>query len=457
MRVLLIRTKTQKHIFGAESFLPLGIAYVAAVLKKAGHEVKVLDLTVENLKDEEVVESAVKFGADLAGFSTVTPTINSTYKIAGMLKKNSNIKTATGGPHVSALPDEALKNNIDFVIRGEGEESILDLVSNIDAPYKVKGISYVDESGNIIHNPDREYIKNLDDLPFPARELFPDQNLYKGQPALGNRVPVANIVTSRGCPHSCNFCSRAIFGQKFRARSPHNVIEEWKYLVKVKKVKEIAITEDNFTLDSKRVHTFCDMVINEKLKIPWCCPQGIHVSTPFEILKKMKESGCYRVALGVESGCQEILNRISKRITLEQIEKAVDNCRKLKIETMGFFMLGNLGENESTMQTTIDFAKKIEPDYVQFTIAIPYPGTGLYEEVVKNGKILVSNWDDYGEYEGKAIFEHGELTSELMNKMHKKAYKEYYLRPQYMIRQIFNINNYLFFFRRLKATFKFLK
>ncbi|MCX6995559.1 MAG: radical SAM protein [Kiritimatiellaeota bacterium] len=452
-KVLLLRPAPLHEQFGDESFMPLGLAYIAAVLEKSGCEVKVLDLLTTKRSEAQLLETITSFKPEVMGFTAVTPVVNSAYRMLEKIK-GLNIRTVIGGPHASAMPQEALEKGFDFVVRGEGEETIVDLMQNIGAPENVKGISYKID-GKIINNPPREYLRNLDTLPFPARHLFSDLKLYKGQEALGSRVPVGSIMTSRGCPYSCSFCYKAVFGNRFRARSAENVVQEWVHLVEKYGVKEIAIVDDSFTTDVARVHKICDYLIKAHIKVRWSCPNGIRVDLgDLAMLKKMRTAGCYRTALGLESGSQNILDTIGKKITLAEMEAMIEHCRAAGIKTMGFYMLGNIGETQATMQATIDFARRVGTDYAQFLIAVPYPGTALYDEVKKNGKLYITDWDQYGQYERSACFEHGALTPDLLKQMCKKAEKEYYLDPKYVVKQLLNPETYLFLPRRLKAALR---
>ncbi len=300
-KILLIRPAPVKEQFGDESFLPLGLAYIAAVLKKQNYDVKVIDQLIEKKNDDEIINYIQKFSPFAIGFTAVTPTVNSAYRLCNKIKQRfKKILLFIGGPHPSALPDEALDNNFDFVIIGEGEDTILNLFNNINNPENVRGIAFK-KNGEIIKTAPGEFIKDLDKLPFPARELFPPLKLYRGQEALGSKLPAGSILTSRGCPFSCTFCFKAVFGNKFRARTPENILEEWIYLIRNYNVKEIAIIDDSFTTDVNRVIKFCDLLIKEKLKVRWSCPNGIRIDIGnSDMLKKMRQAGCYRVALGIE-------------------------------------------------------------------------------------------------------------------------------------------------------------
>ncbi|MGD0566168.1 MAG: radical SAM protein [Candidatus Goldiibacteriota bacterium] len=456
-RVLLVRPAPSSEQFGDESFMPLGIAYIAAALKKEGYEVQVNDLLIERMGDEAFLKNAFAFAPDVVGFTAVTPVVKSAFRLAGLIKKSMpETVTIIGGPHATAMPEECLENSFDFVVSGEGEAAIADLLENIKNPEKVNSILYK-KNGQTVKTPDRGYIENLDSIKFPARELFPPLSKYRGQEALGSLNPVGSIMTSRGCPYACKFCFKAVFGNKFRMRTAENVLEEWMLLVNEYKVREIAVVDDSFTTDVGRVHKICDSLIKAKVKTRWSCPNGIRVDLGgYEMLKKMADAGCRRVALGIESGSQKVLDSIGKKTTLKQIEETVKNCRRAGIKTMGFYMLGNLGETEETMNETINFAKKVRTDYAQFLIAIPYPGTPLYEEIKKNGKLYINDWDQYGQYEERACFEYGGLNPELLSKMSGRARRGYYLDPAYIFSQLLNPETYYFAPRRIKAALRMI-
>lgn len=407
--------------------LPLNLAYLASSLRQAGHEVKCLDMRIDQNADVQKICG----GFDIVGISSCTPSIKEAWRIAGIVKKEGKT-VVLGGPHPSAMPEESLqKEAVDIVARGEGEETIKEICKEEDLN-KIKGISFKMD-GRILHNADRPFIQNLDDLPFPARDMF---DLKKYHSDFHKNKIIGDILTSRGCPCNCNFCYKSIFGRFYRMRSPENIIQEWKEMIDMG-IEEINIMDDNFSVNQERAIRVCNMIIDKELKIDWNATGGLRVdSISKELLTVMKKSGCYRVAFGAESGSQGILDKIGKNIKLEQIENAVKLSKEVGIEVTLFFIIGNLYENERTIQKTINFAKKLDPDYVQFTVATPYPGTRLYETVKKEGKILVDDWERFGSYEGKAYFEHGELTKELVESMYKKAYKEYYMRPKIILRYL---------------------
>jgi radical SAM superfamily enzyme YgiQ (UPF0313 family) len=409
--------------------LPLNLAYLASSLEEEDHEVKCIDMRVDkNIDMEKEIENF-----DIVGISSCTPSIKEAWKVANIAKKCRKT-VALGGPHPTALPNESLqKDSADIVVRGEGEITIREICNGVNLR-KIKGISF--KAGKkIFHNVDRPFIQNLDSLPFPARDLF---DLRKYHSSLHKNKIIGDILTSRGCPYGCNFCFKAIFGRYYRMRSPENVIKEWKQMIEMG-IEEIGILDDNFTVDKERAIKICNEIKKQKLIVDWSAVGGIRVdSISKELFTAMKNAGCYRVAFGAESGSQNILDKNCKGTKLEQIRDAVKLAKEFGFEITLFFMIGNLYENRETMQKTIDFAKELDPDFVQFTIATPYPGTALYEIVKREGKLLVKDWEEYGSYEGKAYFEHGELNKELVEGMYRKAYRDFYLRPRMVLKYIKN-------------------
>jgi radical SAM superfamily enzyme YgiQ (UPF0313 family) len=442
--------------------LPLGLAYIAATLEKEGHKVEVIDLTIEKREPDD---------PDLVGITATTPLIHEAWEIAKRVKEAGAL-TVLGGPHPSSLPGESLsKPYVDFVVRGEGEITMKELCRTLEAKgiserkkssehllKGIKGISYRKE-GKIIHNPDRPYLKDLDSLPFPAYHLFPPLKDYTSpQPLLGGRIPAANIITSRGCPYNCNFCYKGTFGNFWRARSPENVIEEWSYLIRELKVKEIGIQDDLFNLDRERCLKICRLIRKERLNVPWSTPNGLRADrVDKELLLEMKRAGCYRVAFGVESGDQGILDRIGKKIFLEKIKEAFRLTKEVGLKTIAFFMMGNLGETRETMEKTIKFARELKPDYAQFSAATPFPGTALYQEIKEKGKFLIEDWKEYSQFESTSYFEYEAINQELVEEMLKKAYRQFYLRPGYLLRFLLKGQTWRNLPRVFKGGFHFLK
>ncbi|MEI7640949.1 MAG: radical SAM protein [bacterium] len=431
MKIVLINPKPKIWI---KSFtLPLGLAYVAAyAMEKGFKDIQVVDL---NLHSEATLPLAQVYG-----ITATTPLINAAYALAKKIKTPENF-VVLGGPHATCLPEEALlKEGVDFVIRGEGEITFYQLLEAIKAKSdfsQIQGLSFK-KDGRIIHNPERDFIKNIDTLPFPARQLFGDLRAYSHpQPLLGWRKPVVNMLTSRGCPYNCYFCYKGTFGRAWRGRSAQSVVEEWEMLVKDYKVKELAIQDDMFNLDLDRAKQIMTLVIEKKLQIPFTFPNGIRADfIDEELVGLMKSAGLYRTALGVESGVQEVLDDIGKNENLSEIEAGLTLLKKYGIQTILFFVMGNPKDTETTMQKTIEYSIKLDPYFSQYASSTPFPGTRLYDMVKASGTLRVKDWDEFSQFDQKGYFDYPHLKGSTIVKYVKKAYRKFYFRPRFIFKML---------------------
>lgn len=431
---------------------PLGLAYLAAVLKRKSTAITVIDANAERLTIEQTVKRILESEPDILGFTMTTPLVDVSLQIVEQVKSKKDVPIIVGGPHPTVMPEELLEGNkIDIVVRGEGEETINELYDYFRGTRRldsIPGISF-SRNGKIIHNPSRPLIENLDEIPFPAWEFFP-VNKYSSFARKGKfSLP---ILTSRGCPFGCIFCYKGISGRRYRARSVESIIAELGYLIEKFKIEEFVIVDDNSALNEERAMTICDEIIRRNLVRPWNPVGGLTVRASYKLLSKMKEAGCYRVAFGVESGNQSVLDYINKGITLEQARHAFASAKKVGLEAVGFFMIGNLNETEKTINQTIDFAIELNPDWAQFTVATPYPGTKMYEIIKKEGKLLAKNWEDFASYD-RAIFSYRELTPFFLDKKYREAYRRFYLRPQVIVKKIRKVTSFF----ELKNLFKGIK
>lgn len=417
---------------------PVGIAYLAAMLEKEKIDVSVHDLNISEESLQKSINEIMRDKPSLIGISSSTPAVPKTLEIAEMIKKiNKDVKIVVGGPHASVMPKELLKSKfIDFCVGGEGENVVKEMADCLKKGKKfdkIKGISFM-KKGKIVSNPGMRAIENLDEIPFPAWHLF-DLRRYKN--FVSNEELSLPIVTSRGCPFNCTFCYKGIFGKRWRFRSPENIIQEIKYLIKEFKIKEFSVADDNFTLNPSRAIKFCKLIIENNIKIRWRCTNGIRADLASnKLFKAMKKAGCYLVAFGVETGDENILKSIEKGETLDQIRRAFKIAKEEGLETLGFFMFGNLGENEETMKKTLSLAKELNPDFAQFSIATPFPGSKMYADVKRDGKLLINSWKDYVFYEGKPIFSYKGMNPTLIGKMYRKAYRSFYFRPSYVLKSL---------------------
>jgi len=426
-----IETRTSPH---------LGLAYLGAVSERRGDEVRICDLDVEEGPISQVV---AEYGPDLVGITANTIQIRSAWGAAGEVKAVREVPVVLGGPHPTVLPEESLAEpGVDMVVRGEGEATWVDLCDHLEreAPLEgVPGLSFTDDGRRVIHNPDRAPIADLDTLPYPAYHLFRTDRYTNLQPAIDHREGAAlSILTSRGCPYRCVYCSQ-IGPRKWRMRSPENLVDEWRWLVRNHGATEIGVLDDSFNIDRQRVLDLCDRLIGEGLnRVPWIMINGIRANlVDEELLGRMREAGCIRTAFGVESGNQEILDRvIDKHQTLDQVREAFRAAKAVGMETIGFFIIGLPGETEKTMDDTIRFAIELDPLVANFSMATPFPGTELERLVREKGRMLVEDWDDFAFFENKPSFEMEGLSAELVERKWQEAYRRFYLRPSRIFRII---------------------
>lgn len=413
---------------------PLGLAYLAASLEKEGLAVQILDANAEFLTIEETANKIASNDAEYVGITAVTVTIQIVYSLSKAIKERCNKKIIVGGPHVTFLPERTLKecSAIDIIIRGEGENTIIELLKSKNLE-KITGITYRSMDDKIISNPDRPLIENIDEIPFPARHLLPVDtyrpNIYFNKGYKGRKY--ARIITSRGCPNRCVFCSSAHFWKKLRLRSPENVISEIESLVTNYDIKHLDFLDDTMTLSRERIKKICTLMKERGLDIDWTCYARVNNITE-DIISLMKESGCFGIAFGVESGNQEVLNRIQKNITLEQVRKAIKVTKNAGIKTMCDFMIGLPGDTVETIDQTINFAIELNPDLAFFSITTPFPGTALFNEAMSRGWINENySWDEMTLH-GMTKFRNEDINSKYLAEIYPKALKKFYLRPGYI-------------------------
>lgn len=457
MRILLVSPISK--VWSSRKHIPLGLGYLAAVLEQAGHQVQIYDAVVE---DEPLGNVLERGEFEVVGISSTTPLINEAWEAAREAKAHGAI-TVLGGPHPTLLPDESLQRpEVDLVVRGEGEDAIVEIASNLQPPIsnfqspklferamwsQVAGLSFRDENGEIVHNPPRPLHEDLDSIPFPAHHLFKIERYTNLQPLTDGLDPKARaytIVTSRGCPYNCIYCSKAITGRIWRPRSPQNVVAEWRWLVRDLGATEIGVTDDTMTLDMERAKTICRMLIAEGLNtIPWITIHGINArNTDEELLRLMKQAGCRRVGFGVESGNQCVLDSIKKQQTVDEVRRAFANAKKVGLETMGFFIFGLPADTEESMEDTIKLALELDPELANFMIAAPFPGTELYDIILQEGHLFSHDWADFAIHDEKARFEIGDLTAEVVERKWREAYRRFYLRPSRVWRRAISLDTW---------------
>ncbi len=430
--------KNSKITQGIPVLPSLGIATVAGSVLELGdgYDVRVIDLNVENDENKVLESTFSDFQPDITGVSFTIQNTNRADEISRMAKEyNKSAMTIAGGPHVSLLENgvnTVQKTSFDVAVVGEADLTIQDMLKQDLA--KVPGIVFKKE-GKAITNPAREPIQNLDYLPMPAWHLFKlDQ--YKMPKLLCKKSRVAPIETSRGCPFRCNFCSRNVFGMRYKYKSVERVLKEFQYMRECG-FEEVHVMDDMFTMIRPRAQKICEMLAAEKNDIYINIMNGIRVnSVDRKMLETMKAANVYRASFGAESGNQKVLDDIQKDIKVEDIPQCFKMCREVGIETLGYFILGFPADTEETMQDTIDIAKEADPDIAKVDICTPMPGTLLFDRYMKMGGILkVTDWSNFIFHDPREVYDHPTLSWGTIYKYYHKFYREFYFRPRYIARR----------------------
>lgn len=445
---------------------PLGILYLATVLKEKGINAVAIDAEILGLNIPNMVNSILKYKPDLVGISVMTPILSTALKIIKKIKETDNtIKTLIGGAHVNSTFEETFKftNDLDFIIYGEGEYTLPKLVNNLDNEKKyakIKGLIFKDKNGTIKKNPPREFITDLDILPFPDHDLL-DVDVHEYFTPYVDKKPVSAIMTSRGCPYLCTFCdAHTVFGRKVRSRSAKNIVDEIEFLWNKYHYTHIVFKDSTFTLDRQKTVDICKEILDRNIDIQWRCNTRVDRLDP-ELLRLMKKSGCKSINPGVETGSAKMLKIIKKGLTKEQIMNGFKMIHEAGIESMATFMIGNQGDTKETIMESIDFAIKLDPTFAVFFIATAYPGTELYRWGVEHGK-LDPTW-----YKN-AVVKHSEsfLIDPIpagylkldfsQEEMKKIAYKKFYFRPHYILKTIKTVIEKPYYIKHIFNSLPFL-
>ena len=417
---------------------PLGMAYMAAVLEKNGIDVDMLDSSALNMNYDEIAEDIKKRNPDIVAISALTPTIGIALETAEVVKDTlPDTIVVLGGYHPTFNYKETLEDeNVDIVIRGEGEYILLDLVQTLEEGgnlNNVKGIVFEQENDHgdniLVVTPDKEPIMDLDELPFPALHLLPMEN-YK---LLNITTNMATMITTRGCPMQCSFCSSAaMHGNKIRKRSIKNIVDEMEYLVNECGINTIGFMDDTFTIIKSRVIELCDEIQRRNLEVWWGCTSRVD-KIDDDLLQKMKDSGCITIFMGVESSDQTQLDLIGKDTTVDRIQEAFEASRKKGIRTIASVVLGMPGDTKANMKRTIKFVHRLKPNYVIYSLATPYPGTRFYKEAFEKNLIKIKDWSKYTLI--TPILDTIDCSKDDLRKLQTKAFIRFYLRPHYIIKQ----------------------
>ena len=417
---------------------PLGLAYIAAVLEREGYRVKILDTPTLKMDLAAWLQKVKSWSPDVIGFSILTPTAPKAYVAARKIKEEMNdVILIAGGQHPTYMWSETLDNGFDIIVRGEGEITIRELIKTIDKhgmdPTKLRrvaGIVFRDKHGNIVATRERPLIHNLDELPWPARHLLP-MDKYT---LFGKKIRVAHIMASRGCPYGCIYCTTSYYwGRRIRYRSPEDVAEEIGFLVDKYRIEHVVFTDDELTANRRFVYGLIEEMKKRGLDIGFACGARInHMDKEF--MEFLYNNGCVALYFGVESGTQRILDKIGKMISLDQVRKVFRWKREIGGFATASFILGFPWETIDDMKRTVDLAIDIDPDYAQFTVLTPYPGTPLFDYAMRYGLIEDWNWEHYTTL--RPVMRGFKFTREQVAKMLKYAYRKFFIRSAFILREL---------------------
>jgi anaerobic magnesium-protoporphyrin IX monomethyl ester cyclase len=489
MRILL--ASPESGVWNSRKHVHMGLGYLAGALLAHGYEVNIWDAAVEE-DIETLNQRLARDPYQVVGMSAPTPLIVNAWEAAATAKRHGAI-TILGGPHLTLMPHESMqKPQVDLVVRGEAEQTIIEIMHALerdsgtreiresgigdqgsgnqaetrldslspesrfpesrpstprlfdpDAGWgDIPGLSWRDMEGKIHHNPDRPLPDDVDAIPFPAHHLFKIERYTNLNPLTDGLDPEARaytIVTSRGCPYKCTYCSKPITGDTWRGRSVENVVAEWRWLVEDLGATEIGVTDDIWNLDRDRAKDLCRALIDSQLNhVPWVTIHGMKVNnTDQELFDLMKAAGCKRVGFGVENGDDWMLRHVIKKgQTVDMVRQAFRWAKKAKLQTMGFFIYGMPGETEESMEKTTQLALELNPDLAHFLMAAPFPGTEMWEILEKHGQVFSHNmdWSQIAIQDDQAHFAFGDLDKETIERKWHEAHRRFYLRPSRIAR-----------------------
>ncbi|MFA6450041.1 MAG: radical SAM protein [bacterium] len=446
-KVLLINPPGTRRVYletnvraGTPILPPLGLAAIAGALAQDGHDVRVLDLDLADVCGEPesilLAGELASFAPDIAGLTSITPTWHDAIRIAKDIKEmRPETSVVFGGLHATLFPEETLASGaVDLVIRGEADFALNELIRT-GSPKDVPGAVSL-TNGKPDYSAPRDVVEDLDTLPFPAWEKF-ETNRYRMSHLTERLRPGGFIETSRGCPFGCIYCDKTIFGRRFRAKSPERVVSEIEAMLRLHKFRELHIVDDGFTTDLNRAKEICRLIVSRGLKFNFNLFNGVRADRlDDELCGLLKRAGCWQVAFGVESGNERVLESVSKGLSKDSIRRAVGLCKKHGLETFGFFMIGFPEDTAKTVLETINFAVELDMTISKYDIAVPLPGTPMFETLDRKGLIKTRDWSQYIFHQTKTpLFEHPNLTWDKIDALYYLAYRKTYLRPGYIMKR----------------------
>ncbi len=426
-------------------YWPMFLCYAAGCVEQDDNELLLLDAPAMDLDFEGCLEKIKAFGPELCVLGVSTPSINNDMRVGRGLKEAIGCKIAMMGTHATAEPIEILEKEdaTDFVLIGEADYTARELVRHLrgdgpDHPRKVLGMAWRDGE-EVVRNLDRPKIENLDTLPWVSKVYFEHlHSCYKRYFYGANINPLIVILSGRGCPFRCTYCvvPQTITGHTYRKRSIKDVVDEMEYIYNsFEEVGEIFFEDDTFTAHPTRTSEVCDEIIRRGIKVTWSANARCDVKA--DVLKKMKQAGCRELCVGFESSSLEVLKNVKKGLAKGMAEKFMVGADEAGILIHGCFMVGNPGDTKTTLQNTLDLAKRLSPNTAQFYPIMAYPGTSAYEEAKKGGNLMSDDYDKWLDSEGNhnTTVRCDNLTPQDLVDFCDKARREFYLRPSYMLKQ----------------------
>ena len=417
---------------------PLGLAVLSAVLEQEGHQTDIVDAAALDLDIPDIL-SRISPDVDFAGLTATTPEITGATRIAGAIRERfPKLKIIFGGVHPTVFHREMVRDGVcDIVVRGEGERPVLALARQ-QQPGSIANLTWRTETGEVKVNPQSDQYVDLDGLHLPAYHKL---SVEKYHSALGAtiRSPSHGMITSRGCPGACTFCFSGMFGSKVRFMSPGKILEQVLAVQSRYGIREISFYDDTFTANRKRVEELCRLLISRKVDIAWSCFARVDTVEP-GILALMKKAGCHQICYGFESADESILKAVNKKINAVKVANAVHWTRKAGIDIRGAFMLGNPGETAGSLRRTVEYAKQLGIQFAMFNITTPFPGTALFDWAVENGFLKHRDWDHYDL--AHVVLELPTVPSETVRQFYFRSYREFYLRPFYMLKRLLSLRTW---------------
>ncbi len=456
MRVLLVQPFKDFGLFG-ESYPAIGLGYLATAVRKDGHEVSILDCLKDAHDYDRFINKVKEVSPDVVGITLFSISIPFVKKMVSLIKDQlPDVKVILGGPHVSSLPYKILNNfeRVDFAVRGEGEISLRKLLNSFDTGSNnfkdIPGLIYRQDGQIVVNEP--YFPENIEEYDFPAWDLINPSQYFKYLSLGLNTVPV---FFSRGCPFSCTFCAAKVTsGQRLRRRGLDHIFDELYLLQNEYGIKRFVIEDEGFGVNKKFIMDFCQRVKEEGLKASFALGVGMRLDIiDEELLKTMKEAGFEKtIVLGIESGSERILKLMKKQINLNMVWDKVNLMNRMGYEPNGYFILGYPGETREEMEQTIQLALNLPIREASFTAFQPLPATEATNELIRK-KELPQDYDFTIVAQNKVVYAPGDMTTEELEELRKKAIKKFYLRPKTLLRYFKSINSFKYASKKVIAVF----